>query len=161
MVKGKRRGHRRDKNKEDFPIVAALPVPVAAATHAFATRPASASGQAAAGRYFDRELSQLAFNERVLAMAARASVPLAERLRYVCIVSSNLDEFFEVRVSGLIDLMREDVGWTPAASLWPEYLAISERAHALVDAQYRLYNTVITPSLQRAGIVIVSHCRRR
>jgi len=160
MVKGKRRAHHRDKNKEDFPIVAALPVPVAAATHAFATRPAPTSGQAAAERYFDRELSQLAFNERVLAMAARASVPLAERLRYVCIVSSNLDEFFEVRVSGLIDQMREDVGWTPAASLWPEYLAISERAHALVDAQYRLYNTVITPSLQRAGIVVVSHNER-
>ena len=49
--------------------------------------------------YLNRELSLLAFNERVLAMAARTSVPLAERLRYVCIVSSNLDEFFEVRVS--------------------------------------------------------------
>ena len=45
----------------------------------------------------------MAFNERVLAMAARASVPLAERLRYVCIVSSNLDEFFEVRVSDLTE----------------------------------------------------------
>ena len=52
-------------------------------------------------QYLNRELSLRAFNERVLAMAARTSVPLAERLRYVCIVSSNLDEFFEVRVSDL------------------------------------------------------------
>ena len=59
------------------------------------------------GKFLHRELSQLAFNERVLAMATRDDVPLAERLRYICIVSSNLDEFFEVRLTDLTEEMRE------------------------------------------------------
>jgi polyphosphate kinase len=58
--------------------------------------------------YLNRELSLLAFNERVLAMATREDVPLAERLRYICIVSSNMDEFFEVRLSDLTEDVRTD-----------------------------------------------------
>eukprot|EP01032_Pedospumella_encystans_P034086 gene34086-38528_t len=54
------------------------------------------------GIFLDRELSQLAFNRRVMAQAADPTVPLLERLRYLCIVSSNLDEFFEVRVASLL-----------------------------------------------------------
>jgi polyphosphate kinase len=113
-----------------------------------------------AGRFLDRELSQLAFNERVLALAARASVPLAERLRFVCIVSSNLDEFFEIRVAGLLDEMRENGGITPASPLWPAYAEIARRAHALVDRQYALFNTVLMPALARHRIVIRHHAER-
>ncbi len=111
-------------------------------------------------RFLNRELSQLAFNERVLAQAAREDVPLAERLRYLCIVSSNMDEFFELRMSDLIDEMIEAGGWGPAAPQWESYLRISERAHGLVDRQYEIFNEVITPALAKRGIVILSHSQR-
>ncbi len=84
--------------------------------------------------YLNRELSMLAFNERVLAMATRAAVPLAERLRYVCIVSSNLDEFFEVRISDLSEEIRETRGASPHAYAYAE---IMQRAHALVQRAVR------------------------
>jgi polyphosphate kinase len=113
-----------------------------------------------AARLLHRDLSLLAFNERVLAMAARADVPLAERLRYLCIVSSNLDEFFEVRLSDLIDEMREEGGWVPTAARWGEFALISERAHGLVDRQYALFNDVVMPALGRSGIVVVNHASR-
>jgi polyphosphate kinase len=111
-------------------------------------------------RLLNRELSQLAFNERVLAQAAREDVPLAERLRYVCIVSSNMDEFFEVRMSDLIDEMIEAGGWGPAAPQWEWYVRIADRAHALVERQYQIFNQVITPALAARGIVIISHAQR-
>ncbi len=115
---------------------------------------------APAERFLNRELSQLAFNERVLALAARASVPLAERLRYVCIVSSNLDEFFEIRVAGLMEQLRESRGGGPASPLWQEFMRISERAHALVDRQYALFNQTLAPALARHGVVVVNHAER-
>ena len=68
----------------------------------------------------NRELSLLKFNERVLAMAERDDVPLLERLRYLCIVGSNLDEFFEIRIASLKEQIRQspnvvaDDGYTPA-----------------------------------------------
>lgn len=111
-------------------------------------------------RFLNRQLSQLAFNERVLALAARASVPLAERLRYVCIVSSNLDEFFEIRVAGLMEELRESRGGGPTSPLWQEFMRISERAHALVDRQYALFNQTLAPALARHGVVIVNHAER-
>ena len=111
-------------------------------------------------RFLNRELSQLAFTERVLAQSTRADVPLAERLRYVCIVSSIIDEFFEVRMSDLIDEMIESGGWGPAAPQWGSYVRVSERAHALVERQYRLFNEVLAPALARQRIVIVSHGQR-
>jgi len=107
--------------------------------------------------YLNRELSMLAFNERVLAMATRASVPLAERLRYVCIVSSNLDEFFEVRISDLSEEIRETRGASPQA---PVYAEIMQRAQALVQQQYALFNQTIAPALTRRDIVIVNHAQR-
>ena len=85
----------------------------------------------------------------------REDVPLAERLRYVCIVSSILDEFFEVRMSDLIDEMIESGGWGPAAPQWESFVRVSERAHALVERQYRLFNEVITPALAKRRIVIL------
>lgn len=119
---------------------------------------------APAERFFNRELSQLAFNERVLTLAERADVPLAERLRFISIVSSNLDEFFEIRLSDLIDEMRDESGvisgWGPQSPQWGLYLRISARAHQLVERQYALFNRTLTPLLEKRGIVIVGHAAR-
>jgi polyphosphate kinase len=113
-----------------------------------------------AQRFLNRELSQLAFNERVLALAERASVPLGERLRYVCIVSSNLDEFFEIRVSDIMDTLREAGDAARGTPPWQEFLQIAQRAHALVDRQYALYNEVIMPALARSKTVVLNHMQR-
>ncbi len=107
-----------------------------------------------------RDLGTLAFNARVLEMARHADVPLLERLRYLCIVSSNLDEFFEIRVSDTLDeLLRPGTGpaQTQAAAAMHD---ISLTAHALVDEQYALYNDQLTPALKKAGIQILSHGER-
>lgn len=107
--------------------------------------------------YLNRELSILAFNERVLAMASRTSVPLAERLRYLCIVSSNMDEFFEVRVADL----GEDAPVLPGSSLNPAvYASVLERAHGIVEQQYALFNQTIMPALERRHIVVLNHGQR-
>ena len=99
----------------------------------------------------NREQGLLAFNERVLAQADNDRVPLLERLRYLTIVSSNLDEFFEIRVSGLHELARvDDASATEArASL----AAISARVNRLVARQYALLNEVLIPQLAQEGIV--------
>jgi len=122
--------------------------------------PTDAAAIEPAARLINRELSMLAFNERVLALATRSRVPLAERLRYICILSSNLDEFFEVRLSDLIDEMREEGGWTTTSPRWEEFERIAARAHALVDAQYRHLNEALMPALGRRGIVVVNHAQR-
>jgi polyphosphate kinase len=107
-----------------------------------------------------RDLGALAFNARVLDMARQASVPLLERLRYLCIVSSNLDEFFEVRVSDTMqELASAPAGATHAAAARAmQDTALA--AHRLVDEQYALYNDVLTPALAKAGIEILSHGER-
>jgi polyphosphate kinase len=105
--------------------------------------------------YLNRELSQLAFNERVLAMARRESVPLAERLRYLCIVSSNLDEFFEVRVSDLAEVPGAGVPGQGA-----RYTTVLQRVQRLVERQYELYNKVLVPALEQQHVVIVNHGQR-
>jgi polyphosphate kinase len=105
-------------------------------------------------QYLNRELGLLEFNRRVLAQAADTTVPLLERLRFLCIVSSNLDEFFEIRVAGL--KAQIDVGAdTPGPDGQPPskvYLDVSRAAHDLVAAQYRLWNEEVLPSLAREGI---------
>jgi len=111
-------------------------------------------------RFLNRELSQLAFNERVLALAQRPNVPLGERLRFLCIVSANLDEFFEIRVSDLMDTLRESADLGTTTPQWESFVQISERAHALVDQQYALYNETIMPALARSHTVIISHKQR-
>ncbi len=93
-------------------------------------------------------------------MARRSEVPVLERLRYLCIVSSNLDEFFEVRVS---DTMQELASVGTGAARTAAEMAMDETsriAHRLVDEQYALYNDALTPTLAKAGIVIVSHGER-
>lgn len=104
--------------------------------------------------YLNRELGLLAFNRRVLAQAEDPSCPLLERLRFLCIVSSNLDEFFEVRVAGLqaevegAPLLPGLDGLSPADAL----KRIATEAHDLVAAQYRLLNQTLLPALEAEGI---------
>jgi polyphosphate kinase len=103
----------------------------------------------------NRELALLSFNERVLAQAEDTEIPLLERLKFVCIVSSNLDEFFEIRMSGL----KAQVRLNPR-SIFEEgknasevMRQVLEQAHALVSRQYALFNQVLLPALEREGIV--------
>ncbi|HEY2345894.1 MAG TPA: polyphosphate kinase 1 [Xanthomonadaceae bacterium] len=106
--------------------------------------------------YLNRELSQIAFNERVLAQARDASVPLLERLRYLCISCTNLDEFFEVRVAA-INHQLQFGGTTGPDGLGPATALklIHERANRLVQAQYALWNKALLPELTAAGIRIL------
>nr|WP_295771445.1 polyphosphate kinase 1 [Rhodoferax sp.] len=103
----------------------------------------------------DRDHSILAFNERVLDWAVRDDVPLLERLRYLCIVSSNLDEFFEVRAEPHVIAMQagDRKGTFSVGSF--ERLATS--LHDIVGRQYALYNEKLMPAFERLGIKIVSH----
>ncbi len=104
----------------------------------------------------NRERSLLQFNRRVLAQALRADVPLLERLRYITIVSSNLDEFFEVRVADIIEATR-----LPGSGVTRRDLAdVAKAAHELIDEQYALFNDVVMPALQREGIVVLNHADR-
>ncbi|HVO46177.1 MAG TPA: polyphosphate kinase 1 [Steroidobacteraceae bacterium] len=104
--------------------------------------------------YINRELSFLEFNQRVLAQAFDESVPLLERLRFLCISSSNLDEFFEIRVAGLKQLLELGSGQFAADALpLQEQLAlIHERAIRLCTDQYRCLNDVLMPALEAEGI---------
>lgn len=102
----------------------------------------------------NREFGMLHFNERVLSMAQSASVPLLERLRFICIVSSNLDEFFEVRVAGLRERLRQRPhvtlpDGTTVAQLLPQ---LSVAVHELVTRQYALLNQSILPALAEQGV---------
>jgi len=99
-------------------------------------------------RLLNRELGILSFNERVLAQAEDETVPLLERLRYLTIVSNNLDEFFEIRVAELMEFARLGRG-DGLQSLE----AISVRARRLVARQYALLNTQILPAMAAHGIV--------
>ncbi|MEW6314456.1 MAG: polyphosphate kinase 1 [Pseudomonadota bacterium] len=106
------------------------------------------------GHFLNRELGLLEFNRRVLAQAEDPLVPLLERLRFLCIVSSNLDEFFEIRVAGL----KEQINFNPAAP-GPDGLTaaqvfqrVAQVAHELVAQQYRLLNETILPALADHGI---------
>ena len=109
--------------------------------------------------FINRELSLLEFNRRVLAQARDDSTPLLERLFFLCISSSNMDEFFEIRVAGL----KQQVAFGSAQS-GPDDMSpseqlhyISETAHEIVDEQYRVLNDQLLPDLQKEGI----HCLDR
>ncbi|MES1944618.1 polyphosphate kinase [Salinisphaera sp. PC39] len=104
--------------------------------------------------YINRELSLLEFNARVLEQAKDPDVPLLERLKFLCISSTNLDEFFEVRVAGVVQKAEMGSATTEADNIAPGDLlqSISRRAHALVDDQYRTLNEELIPELEQAGI---------
>jgi polyphosphate kinase len=109
--------------------------------------------------FLNRELSWLAFNERVLAEAADVTQPLFERLKFLCIASSNLDEFFMIRVAGLKKQVQSgapgssDDGVPPAVQLQ----RVGERTHAMVESMYRLWREELTPALAAAGIRILDN----
>ncbi len=118
--------------------------------------PAEAAPSAPLPALLSRERAILAFNRRVLAQAQRADVPLLERLRYVCIVSSNMDEFFEVRFADFLEAAREGEGGASRREL----AAVAAEAHRLIDEQYAVFNDELTPLMQRAGIVVLNHADR-
>jgi polyphosphate kinase len=125
--------------------------------------PAGVTSNTPAGvlQLLNRERAILQFNRRVLAQAQRADVPLLERLRYVTIVSSNLDEFFEVRVADIIEATRRpDSGVTRA-----DLAAIDAAAHELTQEQYGsalAYRSSTTRSARRrSGAGCSSFLRHR
>ena len=110
--------------------------------------------------FLDRELSQLMFNRRVLAQAEDKSIPLLERLRYLCIASSNLDEFFEVRVASLLAAAGTDGVLASHPALLATLSRISNECHALVTHQYDILNSEVLPQLAASGVHLVRHNER-
>lgn len=108
-----------------------------------------------ASHFLSRELSWLEFNQRVLNEALDAKNPLLERVKFFCITSSNLDEFFEVRVAGLKQQIESEIversidGRTASET----YRAIQRRVRAMVDQQYKLWRDELRPALAKTGIV--------
>ena len=104
--------------------------------------------------YINRELSLLEFNRRVLAQSLDEDVPLLERLRFLCIASSNLDEFFEIRVAGVKQMAELGSVQAAADNLSPAELlrVILDRSRGLVDEQYRIFNDVLVPALEAERI---------
>ena len=109
---------------------------------------------AARTRFINRELSWIRFNERVLLEAARESNPLLERAKFLAIVSSNLDEFFMVRVGKLERKIDAGIAVIDPAGLSPQQQvrAIRRAVKAQVERQYQLYNEDLLPQLQKQGI---------
>jgi len=107
--------------------------------------------------YINRESSWLAFNRRVLEEAEDETNPLLERLKFLSITASNLDEFFEVRVAGLVQQIED--GYTEAGpeglNLLQEREVVSREAHDFVDDQYRCWNDELRPLLARSGIRVL------
>ena len=104
--------------------------------------------------YINRELSLLEFNKRVLAQAKDENVPLLERLNYLCISCSNLDEFYEIRVAGLIQVAAIDPKASGQDGLSPmsQLELISVNAHELVAEQYEVLNNLLIPKLNQENI---------
>src|SRR5476651_548593 len=110
-----------------------------------------------AQHFINRELSSLEFNQRVLAQSLDPRVPLLERLKFLCISSSNLDEFFEIRVAGLKQLLELGSAQTGSdgLGLTEQLAAIHARAKDLVRDQYACLNDVLLPALRDAGIDVL------
>lgn len=109
--------------------------------------------------FYNRELSWLLFNRRILEEAKDSSLPLFDRLKFLSITSSNLDEFFMIRVASLKDMVqvkynKKDIsGMTPAEQL----AAINERTHLFVKDQYDIFNRSLIPALEKEGVHVLSH----
>jgi len=104
--------------------------------------------------FVNRELGLLAFNQRVLAQAEDDRVPLLERLKFLCIFSSNMDEFFEVRVAGVKHQIRLNDTHTGPDGLSPKQVfeRVSAQAHTLIAHQYKILNEVVLPKLAQENI---------
>src|SRR3990170_5971090 len=104
--------------------------------------------------FLNRELSLLAFNRRVLAQAEDRRMPMIERLRFLCIVSSNMDEFFEIRVAELKERINVNLSSAGPDGINPRevFATVNRIAHELVERQYRLLNEHILPELEKAGV---------
>jgi polyphosphate kinase len=104
--------------------------------------------------YFNRELSWLAFNRRVLEQAYDARYPILERMRFLSFVSSNLDEFYEIRVAGLIQQTESDVVEAGPDGLGPkeQLRRIHSITSSLVSDQYECWHKLIVPALAKAGV---------
>src|ERR1700724_4397402 len=109
--------------------------------------------------YNNRELSLLEFNQRVLEEAQDLSTPLLERLKFLCIVASNLDEFFEVRVAGLRQQHQSKVSAPGPDGMSPgeQLAAISSRVRKMVDDKYRTWSEQLVPALEKNNIFFLRH----
>lgn len=107
--------------------------------------------------YINREFSLIQFNERVLALASDPSVPLLERMRFLCICSANLDEFFEVRMAELKRLIQQNPDRQYIDDLKPGQIfdEISTRLHTIISNVYDTYNNKILPALEKEHITII------
>lgn len=130
------------------PVAETAPAPAAPASVPDVTDPRN---------FLNRELSLLAFNVRVLEQAKDPKTPLLERVRFLCISSTNLDEFFEIRVSGLKQQIAVGIAEPGPDGLSPQDTleAVSQAAHRLVAEQYRVLQEVLLPELATAGIRVV------
>lgn len=108
--------------------------------------------------FFNRELSLLEFNKRVMHQAYNLTLPLLERLRFLCIFSTNLDEFFEVRVGGLVEMIELNAPTAPGPDGLTQIQTLNEiavRAHNLVDEQYTILNQILLPLMRDNGIRVL------
>lgn len=147
-----------DQNIAPLPFLsafaAALPAPaVDDALHAYVQATDAGCGL----QLLNRDHCIMAFNERVLDWAQRAEVPLLERLRYLCIVSSNLDEFFEVRAAPHITALK---AYAQSVDSHAESQSLLDKVQDLVARKYALYNASLLPAFDAAGIRIVTHQAR-
>ena len=117
------------------------------------------SDEITAERYLNRELSWLEFNARVLELAEDPAIPLLERAKFHAIFSENLDEFFQVRVAGLMDQQAAGLGKTSIDGLTPaqQLDEIHDAAAALVDRQYRSFVKDLAPALGEVGIRLTAY----
>jgi polyphosphate kinase len=108
--------------------------------------------------YINRELSFLEFNQRVLEQAKDSRIPLLERVKFLCISCTNLDEFFEIRVAGLKELLEAGAlqGGPDGLSVPDQLRAIRVRAARLIEEQYQVLNDVLMPELAKHGVQFVS-----
>lgn len=108
----------------------------------------------------NRELGAIEFNRRVLALAENLKIPLLERLKYICIVSSNLDEFFEIRIAVLKEQLRKNPKSKTQDGLVvaDAYLNIVKETQTLVSHKYKIFQKDILPKLEREGIHLHFEC---
>src|SRR4051812_4930759 len=109
-------------------------------------------------KFINRELSWLEFNQRVLNEALDSSNPLLERVKFFCIVSSNLDEFFEVRIAGIKQQIESEVVARSIDGLTATEIfeAITKRVRTMVDQQYDCWRNDLRPALARNAIKFLS-----